>query len=228
MTTRELFRDLSLAAALAGVLMASSCAAPVNDGSFTADPVANHPIAVAPSMESLKLSLASPASGLSPDDEARFSAFVRAYLAYGSGSISISAPRGVGSTDAIHYFGDRLASMGVPEDRILAGTHESAEGDTRVELGYISYSAHTDPCGDWSKNAGDTASNLPMPNFGCASQHNLAATIADPRDLVEPQPLGPADAMRRATVMGKYGKGETTAAQKTQDQSTSISGIGQP
>lgn len=226
MMTRELFRDLSLAAALAGVLMASSCAAPVNDGSFTADPVANHPIAVAPSMESLKLSLASPSSGLSPDDEAHFSDFVRAYLAYGSGSISISAPRGAGSTDAIHYFGERLASMGVPEDRILAGTHETADGDTSVEFGYISYTAHTDPCGDWSKNAGDTSSNLPMPNLGCASQHNLAAMIADPRDLVEPQPQGPAEAARRSTVMGNYVKGQPTAAQKTSDQSTSISTIG--
>lgn len=226
MTRQALFRDISLAAALAGVLMASSCAAPYNDGSFTADPVANHPIAVAPSMESLKLSLASPSSGLSPDDEARFSAFARAYLAAGNGSISISAPRGAGSSGAIRYFGERLAAMGVPEDRILAGTHEAADGDSRVELGYITYSAHTDPCGDWLKNAGDTASNLPMPNFGCASQHNLAAMVSDPRDLVEPEPLGPADAGRRSAVMGNYEKGQPTAAQKTPDQSTSISNIG--
>lgn len=228
MTRHALFRDISLAAALAGALMASSCAAPYNDGSVTADPFANHPITVTPGMESLKLSVSTPVSGLSADDEARLGDFVRAYLADGNGSISISAPQGAGSSDTIRYFGERLAAMGVPRDRILAGTYEVQNGDARVELGYISYSARTDPCGDWSKNAGDTAANLPMPNLGCATQHNLAAMVSDPRDLVEPQPLGPADAMRRAAVMGKYEKGEPTAAQKTQDQSTSISGVGQP
>lgn len=226
MTRSRLFRDLSLVAAFAGVLMASSCAAPYNDGSITADPVQNHPVAVEPTSSSLKLPLASPDAGLAPDDEARLSAFVNAYLANGVGSISISAPAGSGSSDAVHYFGERLAAMGVPRDRILAGTHDVADGDNRVELDYIAYVAHTDPCGDWSKNAADTASNLPMPNFGCANQHNLAAMVADPRDLVEPEPLGPPDAMRRSVVMGNYQKGQQTAAQKSQDQSAAVSDIG--
>lgn len=226
MTRSQFFRDVSLAIALAGVLMASSCAAPYNDGSITADPVQNHPIAVEPISSSLKLSLASPEAGLAPDDEARLSAFVNAYLANGVGSISISAPAGAGSSDAVHYLGERLAAMGVPRDRILAGTHDVTDGDNRVALDYIAYTAHTGPCGDWPKNAGDTASNLPMPNFGCASQHNLAAMIADPRDLAEPEPLEPGDAMRRATVMDKYVKGQPTAAQKSQDQSGAVSDIG--
>lgn len=230
MTRSEFFREVSLAAALAAalaaVLTASSCASPVNDGSITADPERNHPIAVAPSFTSLKLSFAAPSSSLMPDDEARFAGFVRTYLAYGNGSISISAPKGTESSGAIRYFGERLAAMGVPPARILVGTYDAPEGDGRVELGYITYSAHTDACGDWSKNAGDTASNLPMPNFGCATQHNLAAMVSDPRDLAEPRELGPADAMRRSTVIGNYEKGQTTAAQKTADQSGAVSAMG--
>ena len=75
------------------------------------------------------------------------------------------------------------------------------------------------PCGDWSRNAGDTASNLPMPNFGCASQHNLAAMVTDPRDLVSPRAMGPSDAARREIVMQAYQAGKPTAATKTADQS---------
>jgi pilus assembly protein CpaD len=65
-----------------------------------------------------------------------------------------------------------------------------------------------------------------MANFGCAVQHNLAAQIENPRDLVEPRALGTSDAMRRATVMNAYEKGTPTAAAKTADQSVAVSNVG--
>lgn len=212
-------------AALAAVLMAGSCAAPSNDGSVSADPVQNHPIDVRPSYKSLRLSFAGAGAGLMADDQARFNNFVTNYLDHGNGALSISAPRGPMGSEAIRYFGERLAALGVPRSRILVGTHDVANGDARVQLGYITYVASVGECGDWSKNAADTSSNLPMPNFGCANQHNLAAMIADPRDLILPRPMGPADAVRRATVIDKYQKGEVTGATKSQDQSGAVTDI---
>jgi len=230
MTGNDVFqgfwRDVCLAAALAGTLTASSCASLTNgDATLTADPSANHPIAVTPSFVSLKLPVSNPPGALMPDDEMRLDNFVAAYLARGNGSMSIFAPAGADSSAVIRYLGERLAAMGVARDRILVGTRDAANVDGRVELRYITYVARTDACGDWSKNAGDTASNLPMPDFGCANQHNLAAMVADPRDLVAPRPMGAADAARRAVVMGNYEQGQPTAAQKTQDQSGAISSI---
>ena len=84
-----------------------------------------------------------------------------------------------------------------------------------------------DACGqDWSQNWADTADNQPPPSFGCATNHNLAAMVADPRDLVEPRQMGTSDAVRRSTVMGHYEKGEVTQADKhSADKSTEQSGI---
>jgi len=157
-----------------------------------------------------------------PDDAARLDGFVADYLSRGSGSISVSAPTGPYAVAALDYFGERLVLMGVQRSRILVGTHE---GDGRVEIGFISYSAHADECGDWSKNLGDTASNLPSANFGCAVQKNVAAQVADPRDLIEMRAGEPADATRRAVVLDNYEKGKVTAAEKSKDQSGAVSDV---
>jgi pilus assembly protein CpaD len=87
--------------------------------------------------------------------------------------------------------------------------------------------AETPSCGDWSGNLGYTAPNTPPPNFGCTTQHNIAAMVSDPRDLLTPDTSGQADAQRRLTVLDKYRKGEPTPAQKTQEQNALISIIGQ-
>ncbi len=151
----------------------------------------------------LKLSFATPAAGLIPQDEARLDGFVSSYLARGNGALSISVPKGPGASQTIRYFGERLAKMGVPRSSILVGTRTVVDGDPRIELGYIGYEAHTDRCGDWSANLADTASNLPTPNFGCANQHNLAAMVSDPRDLVGPRAHG---AVGRDAPLHGHGK----------------------
>lgn len=225
MTSRETIRASALIAAFAAVLMASSCASPMNSAMDSVDPERNHPITAAPTYADLKLSFATPAAGLKPEEDARFASFVQRYLAAGNGAISVSVPRGPGATAAISYFGERLADMGVPRARILVGMRRVEDGDARVELGFITYRASVAPCGDWTFNANDTASNLNMPNYGCASQHNLAAMVEDPRDLVLPRPLGAGDTTRRADVIQKYEKGDTTAAKKTADQSAQVSDV---
>jgi pilus assembly protein CpaD len=211
--------------ALAAVLLAGSCASPTNDAGVYADGTVNHPIVVQPNYESIKLPFSVSNQGLMPEDSAKLASFVNNYRMHGNGSISVSAPAGPNSDVAIHYFGDRLAEMGVPASKILVGTHDVTGGDTRIELGYVGYVAHVDPCGDWSENLGDTSSNLPGPDFGCSVQHNIAAQVADPRDLIEPRALGNSDVVRRAGVMDKYEKGQITQADKNKaDKSDEQSG----
>jgi len=221
MTIKNAMRVLSVFA----VMLAGSCAAPLNSTDDVYEPEQMHPIAVAPSFESLKVAFSTAQAGLMPDDEAHFTAFVQNYIAHGHGSISVSAPEGEDSQAIIHYFGDRIAEMGVQPSRILVGTHPVTNNDDRVEFGYVTYVAHTDECGDWSDDVSITASNLPPKNFGCATQHNLAVEVADPRDLEESRPLGPGDAERRTVVTGKYEQGQPTAASKTGDQSVNVSGV---
>jgi pilus assembly protein CpaD len=218
MTTKDILRLASLAA----VLMAGSCASPYNDGTgLMNDGAANHPIVVEPTNKSVTVSFAGTDAGLSPQDDASVNGFVANYMARGNGAISLSVPRGPGSSATVTWFGEHLVEMGVPRSRILVGEHDGPG----VQLNYIEYAAHTDECGDWSQNAGDTASNLPMPNFGCAMQHNLAVQVADPRDLIAPRTMDQADAKRRAVVTDKYEKGNVTATDKTNEQSAAVADV---
>jgi pilus assembly protein CpaD len=211
-------------ASIAAVVLAGSCAAPFNGGDgLVADPAANHPIVVEPHFNAIKLSFSAPEAGLLPDDSDKFAAFVADYLSRGSGSISISAPPGQDARATFDYFSTRLFNMGVPKSRIMVGTHEG--NDQRVELGFIAYKASTAPCGDWSENTANTAGNRTAANFGCAVQQNIAAQVADPRDLIEMRPSDPPDATRRAQVIDNYEKGRVTAADKSKDQSGAVSDV---
>jgi len=193
------------------------------DAAVFADGAANHPISVEPSPRSIRIALAE--RGIAPADELPLSSFVSDYLENGNGSISISAPRGAYSQPGVEELTERLVRMGVPRSRILVGTGESPAYDGQVELSYLSYGAHTDACSNWSDDADKTVDNLPMPDFGCATQHNMAAMVADPRDLVQARPMGPADATRRQTILQTYEKGAVTAAQKTEEQKSSVSDV---
>jgi len=218
-------KDILKVGSLLAVLAAGSCAAPINDANvgLVDDPGVNHPIQVQPNFHTIRLAFSGNDAGLMPDDAQRFDEFVASYIQHGNGAISIAAPAGMDASAAIQYFGERLAAAGVPRDRILVGTNGG--GDGKVELGYIGYDAQTAACGDWSANYGDTASNRVSPNLGCATQHNLAAMVADPRDLVAPQPMGPGDAARRATVYGNYKDGKPTGATLTPDQSGAVADV---
>ncbi|HWM60562.1 MAG TPA: CpaD family pilus assembly protein [Rhizomicrobium sp.] len=213
------------AAALASILAAGSCSV-TNDGSMISeDGVANHPIAVEPSYRELKVYFAGGAEGVSADDAVKFDEFLADYRAHGNGSLGISVPGGAPSRAAITFFAERAAATGISRDKILVSTHDVANGDLRVDVSYIAYNASTQACGDWSENLAFSGDNLTPKNFGCSIQHNIAAMVADPRDLLQPRRFDPADANRAGTVITNYELGKPTPAEKTNDQSGAVSDI---
>jgi pilus assembly protein CpaD len=210
MTKQHLLQGASLVAAL--LLGACSTMDGFENGPMAEmDPEAVYPITVGPHMETLAVTPG-------PDANARIAAFAGDFMASGNGSITISAP----TPDAGRQVADRLAANGVPRSRIMVGA--PAQGNA-VKLSYVGYGASSPPCGNWSENVAFTFDNTPTPNFGCATQHNLAAMVADPRDLVTPQPTTPPDTERRMIVIEKWRKGEPTAAQKTEQQSGNVSQV---
>ena len=60
---------------------------------------------------------------------------------------------------------------------------------------------------------------------GCATQHNLAASVANPEDLVQPRAEQPSYAARRRTVMEKYRAGQDPST--TYPTATKASSVGQ-
>jgi pilus assembly protein CpaD len=219
------------AAALASIMIAGSCSVS-SDGMISEDGARNHPIAVEPSFREMKVQFAGGSDGMTADDAVKFDAFLADYRVHGNGSLGISVPGGAPSRAAITYFAERAAATGISRDKILVSTHDVSNGDFRVDVSYITYTAHTQACGDWSENEAFTLDNRTPANFGCSVQQNIAAMVADPRDLLGPGGMGPADTTRRATLMDHYEKGEVTqAAKHTNDsateQSAEASNVGQ-
>ncbi|HTI88364.1 MAG TPA: CpaD family pilus assembly protein [Alphaproteobacteria bacterium] len=219
-TMKDVFRVASLLA----VLAAGSCASPSNTGNLMDDPTANHPLTVEPNYHALRVGFSGSDAGLMPDDSQRFDAFVADYIQHGNGAISVSAPAGRDASVAIEYFGERLAAAGIPREKILVGTKDSPDG--KVEIGFIGYQASAGSCSDWSANLAFTLDNQVSPNLGCSVQHNIAAQIADPRDLIAPRAMGPGDAARRAFVYDNYKQGKPTGAEHSTEQSGAVSEVG--
>jgi len=217
--------DLLRAAALTSILIAGSCSV-ANDGStISEDGAVNHPIVVEPRYRDLKVQFAGGSQGMSADDAVKFDAFLADYRAHGNGSLGISVPEGPPSRAAITFFAERAAATGISRDKILVSTHDVANGNNRVDVNYITYSASTDSCGDWSEDLAFTADNLTPKNFGCSVQHNIAAMVSDPRDLIAPRPFDTGDGNRAGTVLDNYEQGKPTAALKSADQSGAISDV---
>lgn len=213
----NLFRGLCISA----VLLAGSCTTNFHkDPDNFDDPMANHPITVEPSYQSLKLAYSG--TGLDAADREKLDSFVTDYRMHGNGKISIAVPGGAGMQQAVTALADRINELGVSRDRILVAATSGAQ----IEVNYISYQARTADCGDWSEDLFYTADNRTAANLGCANQHNLAAMVADPRDLLGPRAMDGGDAARRQTVITSYEKGQASAAQKSQDQNAAISDIG--
>lgn len=206
------------AAAILSMVVAGSCSVTNDGATISEDGQRNHPITVEPHFRELKLQFMGGPDGMTAADAAKFDAFLADYRIHGNGSLGISVGNGAPANEAITFFAERAAATGISRDKILVSTHDVSNGDYRVDISYISYSASADSCGDWSENEAFSADNQTPKNFGCAVQHNIAAMVADPRDLLGPTRRGDIDTARRGAVLDAYERGQVTqAVKKTAD-----------
>jgi pilus assembly protein CpaD len=211
------------ASAVLAALFIAACANPISQPESGLSVEERFPIAVEPQMETLRVPYNAARGNLDDASTAELQSFARDYLENGSGTLSVSATRRI--PDAPNYVVGRLVAMGIPRNRITMGSDDALSAADEVKVSYIRYQAHATSCGDWSVNLGDTSENKFSPNLGCSTRHNLAAMVADPRDLVTPKALEPDDAQRRLTVLEKYRKGDTTVATKTDEQKGAVSTV---
>lgn len=218
-------------AAILSILVAGSCSVANTGTTISEDGARNHPITVEPSYRDLKVQFAGGEDGMNAEDAVKFDGFLADYRTHGNGSLGISVPNGANAHAAITYFAERAAATGISRDKILVSTHDISNGDSRVDVSYIAYKASADSCSDWSEDLAFTMENQTASNFGCAVQRNIAAQVADPRDLLGPREAGSVDTARRQTVIDLYEQGKPPAALKrtydiSTEQSAPGSGIG--
>jgi pilus assembly protein CpaD len=196
-----------------------------------------HPITLQEADHTLELFIGTNRGELNPTQRAQVLAFGLGWKREATGGIVVSRPVGSGnehsSADAMHEITSILYASGMPPDSVVVQTYPATGPNlATVRLSYPRIRAQAGPCGIWPKDIGpslnrDYFENQPPWNFGCASQHNLAAEVDNPADLVQPRAETAAYAMRRTNVIEKYRTGTSPATQESSSaQSAKISDVG--
>ena len=161
-----------------------------------------------------RIALAVHDDGLSANQNAALRALAQRFAASGAGTVVIEAPAGGDpvSAQAAHEARTALERIGLPSERLRLVSYVGPDPRAPVLVGFETVQAAVPRCGAAWGNLSRTGDNMSGSNFGCAVTANLAAQIADPRDIAAPRPMTPADAARRSVVFDKYRAGQPTAA----------------
>ncbi len=93
-----------------------------------------------------------------------------------------------------------------------------------VSLRAARYHVVLPECGNHTRSRLADFHNLPTSNFGCATQRNLGAMVAQPRDLLRGRDMGYADAERQARTVRDYRAGDLPTQTGTSDGDIGFSG----
>lgn len=198
-----------------------------------------HPITITEKDHTFQIFVGANRGSLNAEQRAELLAFAESWHSQATGGLVIDLPVGSvntrSSADALPEIQSIIAAGGVPPGSVAVRNYRASPSVlATVRISYPRVAAQAGPCGLWPKDIGpsfndDYFENQPPYNFGCATQRNLAAMVADPTDLVQPRAETPAYTMRRTTVMEHYRAGVPTAttSQNVTPASGRITDIGQ-
>ncbi|CAL1690454.1 hypothetical protein MMB232_00579 [Brevundimonas subvibrioides] len=197
-----------------GALVLTGCVGLPAEGLDPAplNPNARYSLQVEPGIE--RVALAVHDTGLSANQTRALEDIAGRFYAEGAPVLRIEAPSGndpVASEMAWRIKG-ALEASGVSSYQVQVVTYVAPDPRAPVLVGFDTVRAVVPQCGTGWTNLTRTGSNAGYGNFGCAVNANLAAQIANPRDIVQPRTMTPVDAGRRAVVFDNYRQGEQTAA----------------
>jgi pilus assembly protein CpaD len=200
--------------ALAGLALSGCAGYPAHSvtvGALPQDYRTNHPIIVSEQEQTLDVPVAAGDSKLAPGIRETVRGFADRYRQTASGTVRILVPAGSANAAAASIAARQIHAVlvhrGIPGRRIITVPYAAGAGygDAPVRISYFATAAHTTPCGTWPEDlVTDTSQNRNYDNFGCATQNNLAAQVANPMDLIAPRGMTPIDAERRTQVYRDY------------------------
>ncbi|MBW9052143.1 CpaD family pilus assembly protein [Rhizobium mesosinicum] len=205
-------KPLLVAASLA-VAILSGCAGPrdqLTTGGIPDDYRERHPIVVAETEQTVDIPVASTDRRLTIAQRELIRGFATNYVSRASGPVYILSPEGSANAGAARALRSQvraeLASRGIASNKIINTTY-AATGlldAAPIRLSFTGMTAVTTRCGQWPKDISADFTNQNYYNFGCASQNNLAAQVANPEDFVAPRGMTPIDAERRNEAIKEY------------------------
>ena len=180
------------------------------------NPEVRHPIGFASRGESLDVEVPAGAEGLSPNQHVDVTRFLYRYKRQATERLAIVVPAGVRDRAAISRslqgIQGLVAEAGI-DYRVRRGrTHDArADGPPAIRLAYQRPVAVPPPCDQWTEDVGRNEERIPHPNWGCATQRNLALMVDNARDLEQPQAEDPRSSERRSVTWSAYVGSSTTS-----------------
>ena len=198
-----------------------------------------HPIKVHNYLADIRFTVKNNSQGLTEKQKRRFEGFIEKYKKDGNGPLQVASPRdGDNEMSVYKAVGDirkQLTAANIAPGAVVYKSYslsdlKSYKNTGHIERGqiliaYRHYVAQSPDCGDWSDNLGENSQNLNYRNFGCSQQYNLAAMIANPRDLVQHRGLSPRSSSRRDTIWDKYVKGDSTISKRSSEERGTVSDV---
>jgi pilus assembly protein CpaD len=198
-------------------LLALSCAGCRLDNhtaAFLNDTTKAHPVQFASETETLFVELPSGREGLSRNQAADIRRFVERFKMESTNTLQVAAPSGSSGRFAVARSMQQVEAIienaGIPSEAVHQnhyGSHGGRFGPA-IRIAYKRPIAIPPECQDWSHDLAKNRERLPYRDFGCATQRNLALTVANARDLQHPQYETPRSSERRSTSWTQYVKGE--------------------
>jgi pilus assembly protein CpaD len=208
---------LRIATVLAVAGIAAACEKGVTTASIPDDYRQRHPISLSRQAATLEVFVGRTASGLDRRQAEDVSAFGRDFMQTGEGPLVAYLPVGApaGSVNAgLAGIRGALAGGGAAGRLHIAHYHPEQPGAPAIRLTFAKLKAVTTPVCSYEDSElipsrlRDHNENKQSYNLGCAYQRNLAAQVADPRDLVRARQDGPIDVERRTAGIQRIRKNE--------------------
>jgi len=231
-------RRLVPALAIAALTVLAGCAAHQDvdtTGSISDDYRSRHPIVLSEKLQVMDIPVGLNSASLNTRMRGTVTGFAQRFNdSNSSAPLAIVLPRGSSNERAALRMAPQieatLIGAGVPPKAIERRTYlaDPKESEAPIRLAYAALAASTEPCGSWPDQLANTQSNQNYFNYGCASQNNMAAMVANPLDLLYPRGTSPADPERRGTVLDHYRKGEVYQSDYSRAEAGDIAqGVGQ-
>jgi pilus assembly protein CpaD len=208
---------------------ASSLPSPVTSEMLRGTVLSRNEVGVTKRTEFLEVAIHPELSELPDVERARIRAFVSTYAQRGHGPLVMSMPAASANPQlAVTAVAEARAiawERGIEYDEISGTSHGAGEVYSQpMILAFQVYEAVAPQCQQKSElDFADASSNNTLPTLGCSVRTNLAAMIADPADLLGTRALELADMDRRTVILEKFRAGESTAAERSDQESGTVS-----
>lgn len=207
----RLIAAVSLTLLSAGLIAGCGTKDNLSTGSLPDDYRTRHPIVIGQADHAIDIPIASGDVRLPQGTRDVIRGFASRYANTASGPVYVLLPSGSPNAHSASRMRGEIAavlrSSGIPAGRLAFQSYEADPQavSAPVRLVYSAVTAQAGPCGEWPSDlVNNTMQNRNYENFGCASQANLAAQIANPLDLVGPRAMSPIDAAQRSQIIKDY------------------------